>query len=86
MAKKPADVAEHHNTDDATPEPAKKKRQRKPLSILDMVQSLDANAIRERIAEIDNERAALKVFLDAATARDEKSKAAVAVPEVKQGE
>jgi hypothetical protein len=72
MAKKPADIAEQayadHST--ATPAPEKKKRQRKKPSLLELVQSLDANAIRERIAEIDNERAALKVFLDAAMARD----------------
>ena len=73
MAKKtPTDVTEQVNADrySETPAPEKKKRQRKKPSLLDLVQSLDANAIRERIAEIDNERAALKVFLDAAMARD----------------
>lgn len=56
----------------AVPEtPIKKRRTRKP-DLMGMISSLNADAIRTRLAEIASEQAALTALLTVAEARDKK--------------
>lgn len=48
----------------------KKKRSPNKPNVMTLVKSLDANAIRARLAELESEQSALKALLTVAEARD----------------
>lgn len=74
MAKKKPEGSEPMTDETtATTVPAKRKRSPNKPNMMNLIKTLDAAAIRARLAELEIEQSALKALLSVAEARDEKT-------------